>query len=242
MTAALIVIGVLALLIVGILLLRATVTIKYLDEFALTVRVLFLKFRILPAKEKKINPDDYSPRKFRRMIKKKEKLAEKRRKKAEKKAAKKAKKKAKKAALEEKARRSGKTLAKKKRDLSDIVEIVKLVGELLSVFVGRFAKHLKIKVARLRITVASDEAAKTACMYGAVSQGVAYILELLDRVTNLDYEKEADVAVLVDFNAGKPSADIEISFAISVWQLLDILLRTGGRFIAVSVKNKNKNK
>lgn len=238
MTAALIVIGVLALLIVGILLLRATVTIKYLDEFALTVRVLFLKFRILPAKEKKINPDDYSPRKFRRMIKKKEKLAEKRRRKAEKKAEKKAKK----AALEEKARRSGKTITKKKRDLSDIVEIVKLVGELLSVFVGRFAKHLKIKVARLRITVASDEAAKTACMYGAVSQGVAYILELLDRVTNLDYEKEADVAVLVDFNAGKPSADIEISFAISVWQLLDILLRTGGRFIAVSVKNKNKNK
>ena len=238
MTAALIVIGVLALLIVGILLLRATVTIKYLDEFALTVRVLFLKFRILPAKQKKINPDDYSPRKFRRMIKKKEKLARK----AEKKAAKKAKKKAKKAALEEKARRSGKTITKKKRDLSDIVEIVKLVGELLSVFVGRFAKHLKIKVARLRITVASDEAAKTACMYGAVSQGVAYILELLDGVTNLDYEKEADVAVLVDFNAGKPSADIEISFAISVWQLLDILLRTGGRFIAVSVKNKNKNK
>ena len=69
-----------------------------------------------------------------------------------------------------------------------------------------------------------------------------HILELLDRVTNLDYEKEADVAVLVDFNAVKPSADIEISFAISVWQLLDILLRTGGRFIAVSVKNKNKNK
>ena len=110
MTSALIVIGVLALLIAGILLLRATVTIKYIDEFALTVRVLFLKFRILPAKERKIDPDDYSPRKFRRIIRKKEKKAEKRRRKAEKKAAKKAKKKAK---AEEKAKRSGKVLVKK---------------------------------------------------------------------------------------------------------------------------------
>lgn len=237
MTSALIVIGVLALLIAGILLLRATVTIKYLDEFALTVRVLFLKFRILPAKERKIDPDDYSPRKFRRIIRKKEKKAEKRRRKAEKKAAKKAKKKAK---AEEKAKRSGKVLVKKKRSLSDIVEIVELVGELLTVFVKRFAKHLRIKVARLHITVASDDAAKTACMYGAVSQGVAYILELLDRVTNLKYKSDSDVYVAVDFSAQKPSADIEISFSMSVGQLLDILLRTGGRFISLSVKKKIK--
>lgn len=242
MTAALIVIGVLALLIAGILLLRATVTIKYIDEFALTVKVLFLNLRILPAKKKEINPDDYSPRKFRRMIRKKEKLAEKRRKKAEKKAAKKAAKKAKKAALEEKAKRSGKALTKKKRDLSDIVEIVGLVGELLEVFFRRFARHLQIKVARLHITVASDEAAKTACMYGAVSQGVAYILELLGRVTNLKYSPDADVYVAVDFTAEKPSADLEISFSLSVWQLLDVILRTGARFISTSVKNKIKNK
>ena len=66
-----IVIGIIALIIGAILALRATLTIEYRDALNVSVKVLFLNFKITPRKEKKVDPKDFSPRKFRRMMKKK---------------------------------------------------------------------------------------------------------------------------------------------------------------------------
>lgn len=225
MTVVLIVLGVLILLIAGVLLLRATVTIKYRDEVTLTLRVLFFTIRILPAKEKKPpRLRDYTPAKFRRMLKKKRRKAEKKRLKAKKTAEKKAAKKA----LKKSPKQMSSHQSSKKRDLLENIELVKALVE---VFCKRFAKHLRVTVARLKITVASDEAAKTAYMYGAVSQSVAYLTEVLDRITNLRYTNDAELGVLVDFGEAKPTADIDISVSMRVWQLLDVLLRTGFTFL-----------
>ncbi len=225
MTVVLIVLGVLILLIAGVLLLRATVTIKYRDEVTLTLRVLFFNLRLLPAKEKKPpRLRDYTPARFRRMLKKKRRKAEKKRLKAKKKAEKKAAKKA----LKKSQKQMPGHQSSKKRDLLENIELVKALVE---VFCKRFAKHLRVTVARLKITVASDEAAKTAYMYGAVSQSVAYLTEVLDRITNLRYTNDAELGVLVDFSETKPTADIDISVSMRVWQLLDVLLRTGFTFL-----------
>ena len=84
---ALIVIGIIVLFFAFLLSLKATITIAYCGEVALSVRVLFFKIKILPAKKKKY-PRSMSAKKARKLKAKREKkLAKKAVKKAQKKQA-----------------------------------------------------------------------------------------------------------------------------------------------------------
>lgn len=226
-----IVIGIIALLIGAILALRATLTIEYRDALNVSVKVLFLNFKITPRKEKKVDPKDFTPRKFRRMMKKKRRkelrASKKKQKKLEKKALAKKEK--------QEAKKSGKKISK-----PSFFENITTVKELVELVCARFTRHLRIKLTRMNVIVASDDAAKTAVLYGVVSQSVAYILEILDRVTNLSYDKEAEVNIDVDFLETKPRADICIAFSLRVWHLLDVAFRALGRFVKLKMKNNNK--
>ncbi|MBO5904423.1 MAG: hypothetical protein J6Q64_03505, partial [Clostridia bacterium] len=73
-----------------------------------------------------------------------------------------------------------------------------------------------------------------------VCQGVAYLCEILDRITNVKKTKKTEVSVVSDFVSGKTRADINISFSFVVWQALDILLSAAFEFIKnKATKNKN---
>ena len=231
----LIVVCVIACIFAVIFTLKATLTIEYRDELKLSVKVLFLDLKILPKREKKIDPKDFSPRKYRRMVKKKQKKELRAYRKKQKK---------KQAKLEKKA------LAKEKKKTgekpsashgkSSLLDNVNLIKELVSLVCGRFTKKLRIKLTRINIVIGTDDAAKTAILYGLVSQSVAYTLEILDRVTNLAYTENAEVSVDTDFLATKPTADVCISFSLRVCNLFDIAFRALGRFVSVKSKGKNK--
>ena len=200
--------------------LRAEVLIAYSDEFALTVRVLGIPIKIIPKKKKKIKLSAYSKKnRAKYEAAQKEKAIKKSKKKAEKKKKKdaaKAKKKADKAA--------GK--AKPKKPLSETID---MILDLVKVAVGRFAKHLRIRIARLHIGVATGDAASTAILYGAIAPSVACIAALLDSTSTLRYPAKTDVDIHADYLSEKMQIDIEIGFSICVWQLFDILFRTGFR-------------
>ena len=200
--------------------LRAEVLIAYSDEFALTVRVLGIPIKIIPKKKKKIKLSAYSKKnRAKYEAAQKEKAIKKSKKKAEKKKKKdaaKAKKKADKAA--------GK--AKPKKPLSETID---MILDLVKVAVGRFAKHLRIRIARLHIGVATGDAASTAILYGAIAPSVACIAALLDSTSTLRYPAKTDVDIHADYHSEKMQIDIEIGFSICVWQLFDILFRTGFR-------------
>lgn len=223
---ALIIIGAVILVIIGILSLRATLTLKYRDDIEVILKILFIKIKIAPAKKKRVNPNDYTPEKFRRMMKKKRK---KELKKWQKKQRKKLKKQQKKEREQAEAAESVQT--KKKRSLTDNLLLIK---SLLDTLPRRFLNHLRVKLTRIIVTVASDDAAKTAVMYGLASQTVAYIVAFLDHMTKLRYAPDAEVSVNADFLAEKPSADVEISFSLHVWHLFDLL------FAAAVTLIKNK--
>ncbi len=93
---------------------------------------------------------------------------------------------------------------------------------------------------RLNLTVASEDAATTAIMYGAALMGVQGILEILDRVTNVDYKKNAEVNVFVDYLSEKPKVDISLSFGLRVWHLFDILFAVARKFLSHLIKRKSK--
>ena len=218
---ALIIIGAILLLIFGICAIRATVTLEYRDELTLAVSVLGIKIGILPKKEKKVDVKKYSAKRFRKLLEKRERDEEKKRRK---KLLKKEKKKSKTQKKLQKAEKDAP--AEPKQKSRSVGEIFTLVSDVLSVFFSRFAKHFRVKLARLNVTVASEDAAKTAILYGVAAQGVAYILEILDRTTNLEYKKDSEVNVFVDYLGDTPSFDISIAFSMRVWHLLDILFRS----------------
>lgn len=207
--------------------LKANVRLEFNDELVLSVSVLGIKLKILPGKEPKpINYKDYTYEKHQKRLKEKQlaelKKAKKKKSKAE---AKKKKNAAKKAETKEqkKARK-----AIPKRSISDWINIA--VG-VLAIFFEKFTRHFHIKVARLKVNVATGDAASTAIMYGATVQAVAYVIELLQRITNVDGLEKADISVNADYLSEKTSLDLCFVFSLRVWHLFDILFGIIGRAI-----------
>ena len=135
----------------------------------------------------------------------------------------------------------GKVKLKQKREGDDsgnkLVDSIKLITNVLSVALKTFAKHLKIKVAKLHIRVGSDDAARTAILYGAISSSVACLIDLLDEITNLSRIKNSSISVEPDFLSESCEAMINIKLSISLFGALSVLIRSVWRYI--TLKNKN---
>ena len=191
-------------------------------ELNLAVKVLLFTFRIAPAKDPKpIKIKDYTPEKHRKRLKKNYqnylKKQEQKAQKAAEKAAKKEKKKSEKNAPKP-----------PKRSILDWLDIA---ASVLKVLLKRFTKHLHIKVARLRINVATGDAASTAIMYGLVIQSVAYVIEILDSITNLDGLKKADIAVNADYLSESTTVDLKFVFSLRIRHIFSIIFGVVGRAI-----------
>lgn len=196
--------------------LSAHIVLEYREDVTLTLSVLFLKFRLFPAKKEKIRLSDYS-----------QKAIEKRKRKALR-AANKKKPQKQTATKQEATQQKG------------IMEKLKELRELLAVLLGKTFGHLSIRAARIRIVVATGDAASTSILCGAVSGGVALLLETLDRFGKLKNKANDEVTVAPDYLAEQTTADIRLLFSLRVWQILDILLKTFFTYIK-SKKQKAKS-
>ena len=206
-TGALTVILIIAAILFLIGMIKASVTIAYSDEVVLYARILFVKIHVLPKKKpKKINGMSIS--KAKRIEKKLQKKAEK-----------------KKRSAEEKKRKKAQNKAEgKKKSAQEIVSLVQMVSSLAVTVIERFSKHLRIKIARIKLVVAGDDAATTAIAFGAISQSINLLLPILEDVKNFNRLKNAEISVDCDFLATEPIVDIKIGFSIRVWQLLHVAL------------------
>ena len=220
---ALYIIGGMLLFFVFILSLKATVTVAYRDEVALSVRVLFLKIRILPKKEKKKGPHAMSEKQAQKI---KKKLRKKQQKKAEAKQKKQEKKQAKKEAPKE----------KKKKSLADILDMIVLIRTLLAKIIKTFFGHLRIDIVRLKIRVATGDAATTALAYGTVTQAVNLLFPVLEKTKNFSTPKKRDIDIVADFAGEEMEADVEFSFSLRVWHLFHAAFAALGSAIKHFVK------
>ena len=217
--------------------LRANVILAYDGQFSLKIRVLFLSIPITPKKEKKPpDPDRYSPEKYRKML---DKAAQKEAKKQQKKA-KKAQKKQEKSPKN--ANPAGKSAgAPKKKEKKSVSDILGLVSQILAAvkgLFGSFGKHLRIEAVRLHVTVASEDAAKTALLYGAVCQSAAYLLEILSSVTNFKAKDREQIRIDADFLSEKSTADVHLIFRLRVWHVFAMLFSALGGFLKKRISSK----
>lgn len=218
------VLGIILLLICAIMFLRVSVIIEADESARVFLKILFIKIKLVPKERKKVDPRDFEIKKFRRrQEKEKKKALAKQKSKSQKDAKKKQKK--------ELAKQKEKEQPKKKMSASEIVDLVGLVSKLVGTFFVRFAKRLRLDLAKIHITVGGEDAASTAITYGVVCQGVAVVVDALDKITNVTPAKDKDISVGVDFLSDKMKLDIKLAASLRVWHVFDMLLSVAIRFV-----------
>ena len=193
------------------------VTVGLTESVSVALRILFLKIQILPKAKKKKKKKKKAPKE-----KPKKKKKEKKPEDAEKKKKKK----------------------KKKKKVSDIAALVRMLLNVLVALLKRLGRNFKIRVHAYEICVASEDAAKTAVMYGTVKALSETIFLRLQDSINFKIVKNAPVGVYVDFLEEKFKANVKIDFSISIAGVFGILFAAIGEFIRSFIKmsfNKNKN-
>ncbi len=210
------------LLILVILTLKLSVRVKLRDDVSLVLGIGIFKKKLLPSKEKEVRLSDYKIGRFR---KNKDKQTEK------------SKRKPKKKKSAKKALTSAEGSASNEKPERDIMGLISKLLEVVRVFFRRFGHHLRINVRRVHIIVASEDAATTAVLYGAVCGAVQCLFEFLYNCMHLTLPKSEEMQVVPDFTSEKIKAEIDITFSFRLWQIFDILLRSGWAYIK---QNLNK--
>ncbi len=227
------VVGFIVLLLVLLFTVHAYVNIDLKDEFALTVRVLGIPIRILPAKEKKYNIKKYTLKKIRKRdaqaAKKAAKKAAAAKKKAEEKARKKAEKKEADAKLTKAEKKAIKKAKKAKRP--KMTEFIPLTARVAKLFFSRFFGKIHIKVARLNIRVGGGNAMAVAMTYGVVTQSVGYLMKILEKICHMDGLKKAEITVLPDYTVEGMVFDCDLTFRVSLGNLVGAALKAGFAFL-----------
>lgn len=207
---------------------KARVKLEFNEELKVTVQILCFNIQVAPPKEKKpVKIGDYTFEKHQKRLRSNYEKYLKKQEKKEQKKAKKAEAKAKKA---EKKKLDKQNNVKKPPQRSAL-DWINIAGAVIGALFSKFAKRLHIKVARLKIKVATGDAASTAILYGAVIQSVAYIIEILERITNVDGLKHAEISVEPDYLSEETSIDLCFIFSLRIRHVFGILFGTLGRAI-----------
>lgn len=220
--------GLVAVLIVGLMLIRLRLVIELDDSFALQLKVLWLTFHIIPAKKKdeKINLRDYEIKR----VKKKEEQARKKKRKL--------------ALKSEKKRKKAQNVSEEKseetKEKTDVLGIVKLIFAILKDLKAAAIGYVGIDLERMYIVVSSDDAANTAILYGAISQGANLLFEFLRNITGFRMTgRPEDIAVIPDFTFGKLTAKLKLIIRIRVWQIFALAFKMLFSFIRYQMKNNS---
>lgn len=145
----------------------------------------------------------------------------------------------------QKSKKSAKPEKKEKQSIEDIVALVKLLIEIAKKVLEKTWRYIRIKIERYDITVGTDDAAKTALIYGGVSQATSYLFTLLDETAHFRVKRKAPVNVGVDFLSAETKASVQMDFRLRLWHIISIGLEAGITYLRgmkKSGKTKDNNK
>lgn len=148
----------------------------------------------------------------------------------------------------QKQKKAAKPQKKEKQSIEDIVALVKLLIEIAKKVLEKTWRYIRIKIERYDITVGTDDAAKTALIYGGVSQATSYLFTLLDETAHFRVKRKAPVNVGVDFLSAETKASVQMDFCLRLWHILSIGLGAGITYLRGMKKsgktkdNKKENK
>lgn len=183
------------------------------DEFNLRVRSLWLHFNLADQKEEQKetkpcrNPERVLKKELQR-VRREERRAQRKVRRTEKRQAKR--------------KAQAAPEAPKKLPLN-LPERIALITALVKRFYELTSGRIKIRIKKLHITVSTDDAAKTAILYGAVCEATAMLLGLVnDGYTPIRY-KEGAIAIIPDYVSGKCDAKVDVICSISLVRAFMVL-------------------
>ena len=207
---ALYIIGGILLLLFLLCLLPVGIRIKYDKEFFMYIAVGFVKIQKVPAKKKKIRVSDYSKRKLEKEERKRKRKLAKKEKKKEKKSGKKAEKK-------------DSVLVSKLKDKETRFATVEYLYDMLTLVADKFAKRLTVKVFTLDAVIGSDNAAKTAVIYGSACSAAGCISAFLDQHMKLKKKNKRSINIAPDFLSEKTAVSADVSMSIRIGGIFTFL-------------------
>lgn len=208
-----ILLGILALFLI-ILFIPVSVGITAGDKLTVYLKVAFIKIGLVPKKKKKLNVKKYTPS----ALAKKEAALKR---KEEKKRLKKAKKKKKK-----KVSTTGKNKSKIAKTFSAPSEIPDFLSDaidILTILSSKFTRRLKVRILRCCVRVGSDNAAKTALLYGGICSGINAFAAMLTQFTRFDPSDTENISVYADFLYEKLDYDLHLRISLRPGQIFTFL-------------------
>lgn len=212
---ALIIIFSIIVLLALLLSLKITLRITYEDSLRVYLKVFFVKTRLYPSKKKeKKYPHSMSKRKARKI----------------------------KDSLQKKSKpKKKKKKEEKPIEKNDLISIVSITTNFVKNFISTFTRAVRIKFSRMHITVASEDAATTAILYGAITQSVNVLFPLIDNIKSVKkLPSGKELSVRADFLTDKPTVDIDINLYVRVGGALKALFSAGIRTFKKAVRDKIK--
>ena len=194
---ALYIIGGILLLLILLLVIPIGIRIKYDKDFSLYVSAGFINVKLIPARQKKIRIKDYSKKKLEKQQKKKQKKEEKK----------------KKPQKQEKKEKKDSVLVARLKNRETAPDMIEQLYDMLLIVSEKFAKRLTVKIFRLDATIGSDNAAKTAIIFGGATNAAMLISAFLDQHMTMKKRAGASINIAPDFLAEKTlvSADVKMS-------------------------------
>lgn len=129
----------------------------------------------------------------------------------------------------------------KKPDFSELFSFYRqLFTEVILPALGRFLKHLHLRVDQLQIEIASEDAAKTALLYGSAVSGGTAFLEFLRNITRLKMGREEEIYIRSRFDKTEGSCRVRITLSLCLWQAVHILLPALMKYLLLQQKKEQQ--
>lgn len=96
---------------------------------------------------------------------------------------------------------------------------------LIAVMLIRMPRTFTLRIKRLIILIGSEDAARTALLYGAIASSLSFLTEWLDRhLLTLRRARRATIVVDADFSSEEIVCDLELVLTSSLFRLLGLAL------------------
>ena len=118
----------------------------------------------------------------------------------------------------------------------DILKMLEMLRNVLASIFVKLWRYFRVRVKNFHITVASEDAATTAMMYGAICGYGDAILAILEKALDFKIEKSAKVGADCDYLSEEMKMDIEIDISISIGNVLRFVFGIIGAAVAGALR------
>lgn len=115
---------------------------------------------------------------------------------------------------------------KKKLSVKQIIKIISIMKDTITGILKDFLGKIHFRFIKIYADIGCEDASKTALAYGAVSQSVAYFVELLDNISNVEVSKSSSIDIRSNFISQKSVFELNCLLYLRVASLFSLGLKS----------------